>query len=293
MSRADPPIIDCDDLMPASQPSGGSSIRRALLIGLAIAVPVVPIVIALIAFSGSGHTVTVTQPASTVAATASGTSSTSQPSGPTPAASPIPKGTGALIAYVAHGATVYHRPQGRAFTRLSATTSFDSPTWVLVDHVKGHWLRIVNNVVGNGGIGWIREDRATVIKRTPWRIQVHLSRHQLVVFHGSRAVEHYLIADGTPEAPTPTGHFAVTDRLTTGDPNGPYGCCILGTSAQAPHHISDWDGGNRIAIHSTPTFTYSSIGQSISHGCMHVTLAEGRWLLHHIPLGTPVNVSSA
>ena len=85
----------------------------------------------------------------------------------------------------------------------------------------------------------------------------------------------------------------MTDRLTTGDPEGPYGCCILGTSAQAPHHISDWDGGNRIAIHSTPPDTYWGIGESISHGCMHVTLPEGRWLLAHIPLGTPVDISSA
>jgi lipoprotein-anchoring transpeptidase ErfK/SrfK len=285
------------DLMSDPNPSGSSSLRRALLIGLAIAVPVVPIVIALIAFHGATHTVTVTQPSPTSAASANGSGgsggATSGSGGTSAPVSRIPKGTGALIAYVGHGATVYHRPQGKAFTRLSATTSFNSPTWVLVDHVKGDWLRIVNEVVGNGGVGWIREDRATVLKRVAWRIQVHLARHMLVVYHNGTAVQHYLIADGTPEAPTPTGHFAITDRLTTGDPGGPYGCCILGTSAQAPHHISDWDGGNRIAIHSTPTYTYSSIGQSISHGCMHVTLAEGHWLLSHIPLGTPVNISSA
>jgi lipoprotein-anchoring transpeptidase ErfK/SrfK len=25
----------------------------------------------------------------------------------------------------------------------------------------------------------------------------------------------------------------------------------------------------------------------VSHGCLRLTLAEGRWLLSHIPLGTP------
>ena len=39
------------------------------------------------------------------------------------------------------------------------------------------------------------------------------------------------MAIGTPGAPTPTGRFAVTDRLVTNDPAGPYGCCILALSA--------------------------------------------------------------
>jgi lipoprotein-anchoring transpeptidase ErfK/SrfK len=94
-----------------------------------------------------------------------------------------------------------------------------------------------------------------------------------------------------PSAPTPAGTFAVTDRLVTHDPTGPYGCCILALSAVAPHAIQGWTGGNRIAIHSTPET--SSIGYAVSHGCMRLTLPEGRWLLAHIPLGTPVVISSA
>ena len=112
----------------------------------------------------------------------------------------------------------------------------------------------------------------------------------LTVLHNGKAVERYTIAVGAPTSPTPTGRFAVTDRLTTGDPQGPYGCCILALSALAPHAIQGWSGGNRIAIHSTPET--SSIGQPVSHGCMRLTLAEGRWLLDHIPLGTPTVIST-
>jgi lipoprotein-anchoring transpeptidase ErfK/SrfK len=103
-------------------------------------------------------------------------------------------------------------------------------------------------------------------------------------------MKQFTVAIGRPDAPTPTGRFAVTDRLRTGNPGGPYGCCILALSAHSPHTIQGWTGGDRIAIHSTPDV--SSIGQAASHGCVRVTLAQGRWLLAHIPLGTPTLISS-
>jgi lipoprotein-anchoring transpeptidase ErfK/SrfK len=81
----------------------------------------------------------------------------------------------------------------------------------------------------------------------------------------------------------------VTDRLETGDPEGPYGCCILALSATAPHAIPGWTGGDRIAIHATPET--QTIGQPDSHGCLRVTQAEARWLIYHVPLGTPVLIS--
>ena len=72
---------------------------------------------------------------------------------------------------------------------------------------------------------------------------------------------------------------------------GPYGCCILALSAHAPHAIQGWVGGTRIAIHSTPES--ATIGEAASHGCVRVTLPEGRWLLAHIPLGTPTLINSS
>jgi lipoprotein-anchoring transpeptidase ErfK/SrfK len=110
------------------------------------------------------------------------------------------------------------------------------------------------------------------------------------VHDAGKVVQRYAVAIGRPDAPTPTGRFAVTDRLLTGDPAGPYGCCILALSAHSPHAIQGWTGGDRIAIHSTPDA--ASIGQAASHGCVRVTMDEGRWLLAHIPLGTPTLISS-
>jgi lipoprotein-anchoring transpeptidase ErfK/SrfK len=103
-------------------------------------------------------------------------------------------------------------------------------------------------------------------------------------------IKRYTIGVGASWTPTPTGRFAVTDRLTTGDPGGPYGCCILALSATAPHAIPGWPGGNRIAIHATPAT--QTIGQPDSHGCLHVTQGEARWLILHVPIGTRIQIGA-
>jgi lipoprotein-anchoring transpeptidase ErfK/SrfK len=159
--------------------------------------------------------------------------------------------------------------------------------WVV--RMSGPWLGVVSPLAGNGKVGWIPA-RAASLSRVAWQLRVNLSQRQLAVLDNGRIKARYTIAVGSPEAPTPTGRFSVTDRLRTGHPAGPYGCCILALSAKAPHAISDWDGGNRIAIHSTTEAW--SIGKPLSHGCMRLTLAEGRWLLAHVPLGTPTRISA-
>jgi lipoprotein-anchoring transpeptidase ErfK/SrfK len=138
-------------------------------------------------------------------------------------------------------------------------------------------------------VGWIPAASAS-LDRVTWELDVSLSARRLTVLNRGRVLARYRVAVGSPQAPTPTGRFAVTDRLLTGDPAGPYGCCILALSAHSPHAIQGWTGGDRIAIHSTPDA--ASIGEAASHGCVRVTLAEGRWLIGHVPLGTPTLVST-
>jgi lipoprotein-anchoring transpeptidase ErfK/SrfK len=198
--------------------------------------------------------------------------------------SSLPGGHGALVAVVTRSTTLRGAPSGHAIARLPKRTEFDSPVELWVVRRSGAWLGVVSTLAGNGHVGWIPRS-ATALTRVPWEINVSLSARRATVLHGGKVVKRYTIAVGAPGSPTPTGRFAVTDRLTTGDPSGPYGCCILALSARSPHAIQGWAGGNRIAIHSTPET--SSIGQAASHGCMRLTLAEGKWLLDHVPLGTP------
>jgi lipoprotein-anchoring transpeptidase ErfK/SrfK len=196
---------------------------------------------------------------------------------------------GVLVALVRRATTMATSANGPALAPQPVKTTFGSPTVLLVRKMEHGWVGVVSPLAGNGHLGWIRASDVS-LTRVDWTIKVSLAQRALTVLRGRKVMERYVIAIGRPAAPTPTGEFAVTDRLETGDPEGPYGCCIIALSALAPHAIQDWDGGDRIAIHSTPPDTYSSIGQPISHGCMHVTLPEGQWLVDHVPLGTPVIV---
>lgn len=268
-------------LAPAAGGGRGHLVRRmlggVLSIGVVIAAAV-PIVIGISLGSES------------VSAAKSGSAYTPvKPAPPPPKTSGLPPGSGALVAEVTRSTVMRVSPGGHSFARVSTRTNFNSPTslWV-VAHRPG-WLGVISPQAGNGRVGWIAQS-ATRLSRVPLELRVSLAAHRITVVYKGRVLDQYLAAVGRPSAPTPTGRFAVTDLLRTGDPQGPYGCCILALSAYAPHAIADWSGGNRVAIHSTPDT--SSIGFSVSHGCVRVSLADGRWLLDHIPPGTPVLISS-
>ncbi len=272
---------------PTPTPTPTRAHGRWLLAAVALLVPIVPILVGLLAGGASTRAaaVTTTQTSAYAPVTHSAPKRSRHSAG-----TRLPAGPGAIIGYVSRREAMLASPGGRQIAELTTKTSFGSPTFVLVTRVRGRWLGVVNTAAGNHRIGWIRA-AAVQLSRDRWSLHARLARHELFVYHDGREVRHFPIATGKPTAPTPTGLYAVTDRLTTGDPEGPYGCCILALSAKAPHAISDWDGGNRIAIHSTPET--SSIGYSVSHGCMRLSLAAGDWLIHHIPLATPVRISSA
>jgi lipoprotein-anchoring transpeptidase ErfK/SrfK len=268
-----------------SEPDSSSDKRsrrlRAALAGLAAAIPLVPIVVAVLLSGGGG-----------ASAQTANTATVFRPLSVPRASTPnllIPPGSGALVAVLQRATQMRSRPGGHVYAKLPVRSSFGSPQAMWVVRLSGPWLGVISPVSGNGHVGWIPAADAS-LSRVNWKLEVSLSARRLTVLHAGRAIEHYTIAVGAPGSPTPTGRFAVTDRLQTGDPAGPYGCCILAISALAPHVIQGWSGGNRIAIHSTPET--SSIGLPVSHGCMRLTLAEGRWLLSHIPLGTPTVISS-
>ncbi len=248
---------------------------------VAAAVPVIPLIIGLSLTSAGGP------------ARATTTAARFEPVGRIqPRARPglhLPGGSGALVALVVHRTTMRAAPGGPVLAAVPVRTPFGSPDAMWVRRVHGRWLGVASQLAGNNRMGWIPAADAS-LSRVDWELRVSLSARRLTVLEAGRTIQRYQVAVGAPASPTPTGRFAVTDRLRTGDPAGPYGCCILALSAVAPHAIQGWNGGNRIAIHSTPES--STIGDAVSHGCVRLTLAEGRWLLLHVPIGTPTYISS-
>lgn len=263
-------------------PASGRLARlRWLAVVVAVLVPLIPIVIALSLGGGGSTTAATTAAASHFAPLATAPK-------PKRANLLLPASGGALVALVEHPTGMRSAPGGHVFARLSTKTQFGSPTIVWVTRRSGRWLGVVTPQAGNHHVGWIPATDAS-LSRVQWELKLSLSARRLTVLRDNRVLHRYTVAVGAPANPTPTGRFAVTDRLLTGNPAGPYGCCILALSAQAPHAIQDWSGGNRIAIHSTPET--ASIGEAVSHGCVRLTLAEGRWLVNHVPLGTPALIS--
>jgi hypothetical protein len=264
----------------APQPGRPRS-RRVLLAGLAALVPAVPLAVGLSIGLGPGPRAgALTQASSPFVPVAAAAR---------PPTAPARRASGPFVALLTRATELRAAPGGAGLGALGLRTPFGSPQALLVVARRPGWLGVLSPVAGNGRTGWISRADA-VLGMVAWRITVSLRHREVAVSDGGRLLARYRSAIGMPAAPTPTGTFAVTDRLSTGDPAGPYGCCILALSALAPHAISDWSGGNRIAIHAT-TETWS-IGESVSHGCLRVSEADARWLIAHVPLGTPVVIRS-
>lgn len=199
-----------------------------------------------------------------------------------------------LIAYVKPGSTVtvHGRPFGSTLERLGSTTQFGSQRALsVVRSIRGRWLAVTSPELGNGHVGWI-DARAGGLRYADTRLElvVDLSQRQLVLRRGSTVVQRVRVGVGRPGSPTPTGRFAVTDKLSGPAYSAYYGCCILALSATQPNLPAGWSGGNRIAIHGTPSS--SDFGHAVSAGCIHAPDDALRYLMRMVPLGTPVVIRS-
>ena len=197
--------------------------------------------------------------------------------------------TGNLIARVRNGAplALYDRPFGRVITRVGATTRFGSQrSFGVVTTRRGRWLAVTEAGVGGNRVVWVDASaRGLSYSRTRFRLEVDLSSRMLTLSRDGTVVRRMTVGVGRNGSPTPTGTFAVTDKLAGGNFSASYGCCILALSAIQSNLPAGWTGGNRIAIHGTLS---ADFGQAVSAGCVHARDADLRYLMRSLPLGTPV-----
>jgi hypothetical protein len=191
------------------------------------------------------------------------------------------------IATVRHGQRVELRdsPGGEVVATLGDRTEFDSKRSFWVARVQGDWLGVPAPELGNGQLGWIRDDRFDLdISETHYWILASISRQQLELHHGNRVLNRFTVTVGSASSPTPLGDYAVTDGLA-GRGLGPYyGCCVLALTGHQPNLPPGWLGGDRIAIHGTP----GSIGGANSAGCLRASDRNMVQLFARVPLGAPV-----
>lgn len=189
-----------------------------------------------------------------------------------------------------HTLTLRARPHGAARAEVTQATEFGSAQTLGVVRRQGRWLGVTTAALPNGSVGWLHSrDPGLTLQRTRWSIHADVSRRRIVLRRDGRTVRRLDVAVGRPDTPTPTGRFAVTDKLSGGRFSPYYGCCVLAISATQPHTPPGWTGGNRMAIHGTSD--PSSIGTAASAGCLRAADDDLQVLMNHVPLGTPVVVT--
>jgi len=193
-----------------------------------------------------------------------------------------------IVRPVSKSLVVRAAPAGRVVARVGRHTEYGSPLFYAVVARRGRWLGVVTPVVGNGRIGWVNRRYVRETRLLRERIEVDLSRRSLVLIRDNRVVARFAVAIGGRGSPTPSGHFAVTDKLPGPRFGGVYGCCILALSGHQPHPPRGWTAGDyRLAIHGGDL---RLIGAAVSAGCLHARPWALHYLMAHVPLGTPVTI---
>lgn len=201
-----------------------------------------------------------------------------------------PSATTASIVAQARGSVldVYRSPRARRpFLQLASPNAYGAPVVLLVVSRRPGWEKVRLPVRPNGTTGWIR-DRSVTLARDPYRVEVSLGAHRIVVWDGSRVVMRRPVAVGRPVSPTPSGTYFIVGLLQQPNPHGPYGPYAFGLSAFSNVLFSFGGGPGQIGLHGTDD--PASLGTGVSHGCIRISNAGIRRLASLLPLGTPVRI---
>jgi hypothetical protein len=201
---------------------------------------------------------------------------------------PVPDGHLIVQVRPGHALSLHSRPFGPVLARVGATTQFGSARALgVLARRRDRWLAVTEAGVGNNRVVWV-DARAGGLRygRTKLELVVDLSERTLTVRWGTTVLRQVNVGVGRGGSETPTGRFAVTDKLNGNAYSASYGCCILALSAIQPNLPAGWSGGNRVAIHGT--LSSSDFGRAVSAGCIHASDPDLHYLMRSLPLGTPV-----
>lgn len=110
--------------------------------------------------------------------------------------------------------------------------------------------------------------------RSIYSIKINTKSHSLTLFRNNIIYRNYKVAVGKPSTPTPKGIFKIIDLAV--NPGGPFGARWLGLNAP----YGDY------GIHGTNN--PSSIGKSVSNGCIRMFNRDVIELSNIVPIGTIV-----
>jgi len=128
-------------------------------------------------------------------------------------------------------------------------------------------------------------------------IVIRRNTNRLYLYSGMKYRRFFAVATGQQQYPTPLGRFSIVvkwknpwwyppsspwaqgQKPIPPGPNNPLGTRWMGLSAPG------------VGIHGTPSDT--SIGYSVSHGCIRMHIPQAEWLFNHVEVGTTVFIVAA
>jgi hypothetical protein len=158
--------------------------------------------------------------------------------------------------------------------------------WVETVSADGRWGLVELPYTWPRREGWIRL-KGLSRDATRVRVEVDLSQHLVIVRRFGKVLFRAPGATGASYSPTPVGEYFVTDRVPFGAGSA-LGSFAFGISGIQPRLPAGWSGGNQLAIHGTND--PSSIGRSVSAGCIRVSESTLDRLMPLLRYGTPVVV---
>src|SRR3954468_10020210 len=129
---------------------------------------------------------------------------------------------GQPVAVLTRPAVLRAAPGGHALGTVRRRTEWGTPTVLAALAERRGWLRVMATELPNGGSGWIPASAAGVVP-SRWKLVADLSSRLVTVRRDGRVVRRFRVAVGRPSTPTPTGRFAITDKLHFTDRSRVYG----------------------------------------------------------------------
>jgi lipoprotein-anchoring transpeptidase ErfK/SrfK len=194
-----------------------------------------------------------------------------------------------LVAEAKRATAVYRRPSAEAplRVRLPRINAHGCVTVMLVRSIRtvggATWYDVWLPLRRNFSSGWVKAGDVGVYP-TAAEIVVDLSARRLTVYRHGKPMDHFTVAVGSAQYPTPTGSFFVAEK-TTPPPGGPYGVLALGLSGYQP--LLPTRGA--LAIHGTDNDAV--LGQAVSEGCIRMRNADVVKVSRWVPAGSPVLIA--
>jgi lipoprotein-anchoring transpeptidase ErfK/SrfK len=222
----------------------------------------------------------------TVASSAPAPASESGPD--TPAIAAAPAGSVYVATATVPSLPIYVTPRALGPGQTIANPNpLGAPLTLLVKAVQGGWLEVYLPERPNEFTGWVPQTDVTLATDAE-HIVVSLGARKVTLYRNGAQVDQATVAVGSPDSPTPMGHFFVTEVLKLTDPGDAYGPYALGLSGFSNTYFSFDGGPGQIAIHGTNQ--PQVIGGYASHGCVRLTNPDITTLATQVPAGTPVDI---